>query len=258
MRTIPIRAEVEPAQSLLPLIAKMSYDTFNKLPYSEREGISIEDLMADAKLVILTKAAPTYRPSSKVKFITYAYKILENHFKSTLRDAYADKRCALLYSLDYQYRDNPSNPDSKMQTLYDRMARSRRHVMENAIISRIDAERGFMKAYAAASPKLRKYLICWLLQPKAISKVKEGTNCSLAMKEFSISSVKFLTEELCQTIQRDYVCRDAIANKLVSKFFTPVNGAVTKNPNFTLRKVVEYRVLPILSPERQASIMALV
>lgn len=250
--------ELHTEQSLLPMIAKMSYETFNKLPYSEREGISIEDLMADAKIVIITKAAKTYKPQSQVKFSTYAYKILENHFKGLLRDSYASKRCAILYSLDFKYRDNPSNPDSKMQTLYDRMARSQRHVMENRIIARIDAERGFIKAYTVATPMLRKYLICWLLQPKATSKVKEGNNASAAMAEFKNRSVKFITEEMCQTIQRDYVCRDAIANKLVSKFFTPVNGSVTTNPNFTLRKVVEYRVLPILSPERQASIMALV
>lgn len=256
MGTIQVTSQVEDLKerSLLPMIAKMSRDTYNKLPHSERLGISVEDFIAEGKLVVLTKAAKTYKPLMHVKFSTYAFKVLDNHFKSILRDAYAEKRCAVLLSLDFEYKLH----NGKVQTLYDRMARSKKHVIENSIIARIDAERAFIKAYAIASPQLRKYLIKWLLQPNATSRAKEGINSSLAMREFSEMSVRFLTEEMCQTIQKDYMCRTNIANLIVSKFFTPKNSICTSNPNFTLRKTVEFSILPILSVERQAAIMALV
>lgn len=241
-------------RSLLPMINKMSFDTLNKLPHSERLGLSLEDLVQEAKIVILTRAAKTYNSRRHVKFSTYAFKILDNYFKSRLRDAYTQKAAAVLYSLDYEYK-----VDGRTQTLYDRMARSRPHVIENKIIARIDAERGFIKAYTCASTTLRKYMIAWILQPKASNRVVvEGKDISVAMIEFKLRSIKFLTSEMCDTIQQDHVCRTAIANKVSTQFFTPRNDTCMDYINFTSRRSIEYALLPILSPERQASIVALV
>lgn len=242
-------------RSLKPMIAKMSYDTFNKLPYSERLGLSVEDLISDAKIVIFTRAAKKYNPMMHVKFSTFAFKILENHFKSILRDAYTAKRSAVLLSLDYQYRTNSGN----IQTLYDRMARSKIHCIENRLILRIDAERAFIKAYSLASTKLRKYMIAWILQPKASSKIdKLGIDASLAKREFKAEAMKYLTPEICDFIQKDYECRTTIANKLSTRFFTPRNSTCMGYANFTSRRTVEHALLPILSPDRRASIVALV
>jgi hypothetical protein len=104
---------------------------------------------------------------------------------------------------------------------------------------------------------LRKYMIRWLLQPSQ-SKLKDGIDSVAARREFKTVTCKIISPALCETIQRDYMCRFSIANKVVDRFFTPKEEHNIRHISFTYKKTVEHSLLPILEPKRQASIMALV
>lgn len=234
------------------MIAQKARATYAKLPTSERSATSVLDLIEDGKIVAITRAAKMWSPKREVKFSTYLFACLDNYYKDVLRAAYSEQRFAHVLSADTTVM--VGNVSGRQQYLSDYLKRSRKDRIEDRLIARIDAERGFVRAYAAADHMLRKYLIRWLLQPED-SKLKTGKDFFVAVTDFERLGAQHLTIDMCRAIHSDFECRVAIANNIVSRFVTPRKGfkVATK-----MSETREYAVLPLLSAERQKSVMALV
>lgn len=233
---------------ILPMIAKKARATFFKLPYSERNGRSVEDLIADGRAFAVTRAAKQYKPTSGTKFSTYLFVALDNYYKDVLKAAYTDSRCAVLYSSD------STTIKGTDLTLDKFIKKSRLDRMEDRLIDRIDAERGFFVAYARGNPMMRKFLIRMILQPGNQKITASDENMSWAgdaLKDFRQQLLIILPERCIRAIQTDYHCRVNIANSLFGMFQTPV-ASIQKATK--LSQTRERDLVPLLSAARQRSL----
>lgn len=208
---------------VLPMIAQKARVVWHTLPISEQGMLSEADLIQAGINFTVTHVAVKFNLSRNVKFATYLFSALDNFYADIIRKVYAEKRLIPrgIASLDTQ----TVNVNGHTIRLLDKIKLTRRTRLdsEEAIVNRIDAERMFVQAYAHASPILRRYLIRWLLQPK-VSKNKEGQDASYAKRElkqyFSRHAKSYMVPELCETIQKDWICRNNIANKISHSFHT--------------------------------------
>lgn len=246
MRTSEMVSQVKAGrvQSVLPMIAQHARATWHKLPDSEKTVRSLQDLIQEGINYTVTYVAKEFRLSYGVKFSSYLYNGLDFFYADVIRAAYADKRLIPHGMLSAD--STRVNVGGKNISLLDKikLTRKTRFDQELRIINRIDAERMFVKVYANASPILRRYMIKWLLQPK-VSRNKKGTEFNNAKKEFRIVARPLLTDELCDTIQNDYMCRSNIASKVANTFHTP-----KKSSRSGFYNLEEFQVAPILSPEQ--------
>lgn len=239
-------------ESVVPMIAVKARATYKKFPSSQLLGITVRDLINDGITWLLT-VIKKYDPNKWTKFSTWAYVVLDNYYVDVLRAAFAECRQAKVLSADSTLC--AVGKDREEMSLYEFLRdhrKDRREKIEDKIISRIDAERSFLKAYSGASPLLRKYMIRWFLQPKE-TKFKDGLDFRKAIAMFTDSPV--MTEQICRTILTDHYCRLNIANALVTKFFTPAHPEKGRAKQYS--ETIEYDVLPILHPDRQKSMIAI-
>jgi DNA-directed RNA polymerase specialized sigma24 family protein len=236
----------------LPMIAQKARALYDQLPSSEKMGTSIEDLIQEGKLVAFSQAARTWSPKKNTKFSTYLFVCLDNFYTDRLRKALADRRCAKVYSPGNSRLFNQST--GKEIDIFDYVATRYRHSIEDKLIARIDAERGFLKAYDAADFMLRKYLIRWVLCPEQ-SKAQDGADFRAAVEQFDSNAAKHLTIEMCRLIHSSLAIRQTIAGAVVSRFVTPRKGikVVTK-----MSESREYVLLDLLPVDRQRSVKALI
>lgn len=241
-------------QPVLPMIAEKARATWKKLPGSQQLVLSIADLIQEGVNFTITSVCDSFNPKMGAKFSTFLYTALDNFYADIIRKVYADKRFIARHVLSAD-TDTISIGDRCVSIIdVAKVTMKSRYDVERRMINRIDAERGFIKAYAPASPRLRRYLIKWLLQPR-VSRNKPGTDFDLAKREFKVVAKPFLTSEMCETIQNDYVCRFMIADKLAKSFRTEKKA----KPGITGYLASEESELsPILSIARATTVMPLV
>jgi len=243
------RIEAGRIKPVLPMIAEHARETWHKLPDSEKTVRSVSDLISEGINFTVTHVTKKFDSRKGVKFTTFLYHALENYYIDVIRNVYADKRLIPhgMYSLDTH-----TFPDSN-RTIYERYILSRReNKTEAKLINRIDAERMFLKAYASASPLLRRYLIKWLLQPR-VSRNKPGSDFYIAKREFRKVAKPYLVPELCETIQNDWICRASIAHKVSMQFHTP-----KKQSRKEFLYTEEFAVTPCLSPEQILQVIPII
>jgi hypothetical protein len=239
------RIEAGRVKSILPMIAEHARATWHKLPDSEKMVRSRQDLIAEGINFTVIHVAAKYDYKYGVKFTTFLYHSLENYYADIIRKVYTDKRLIPhgVMSID----STMINVGGREMSLLDciKITRRTRLTNEEKIINRIDAERMFLKAYASASPTLRKYLIKWLLQPR-VSRNKKGSDFAIAKQEFRRVAKPYLIPELCETIQTDWLCRATIAGEVSRRFRT------NRKHSTGFLNAAEYAVTPILSPQQYA------
>lgn len=226
-------------KSVLPMIADKARTTWSKLPDSEKMVRSLADLIQEGINFTVIHVAEKFNVRCGVKFTTFLFTALDNFYTDIIRKIYSEKRLIPhgMLSLD----SSNAEVKGKQISLIDKIRLTHRYDIENKLISRIDAERSFLKAYAKASPKLRHYLIRWLLQPKP-GRSKPGADFNNARLEFRKSTNKILTYNICKFIQDDYICQTTIAES-VAKMFHTDRKANKKAFCFT----EEFQLMPMLS-----------
>lgn len=226
---------------VLPMIAQHALATWEKLPDSEKTVRSKSDLIQEGINFAVTHVTVKFNPKQGVKFTTFLYHALENYYADIIRNVYAEKRLIPHGILSLE----TSRLDIKGKSVrLDRLRSKSRITVEERIINRIDAERMFIRAYDAASPLLRRYLIKWLLQPR-VSRNKPGADATIAKREFRKVAKPYLIPELCETIQSDWQCRASIAHCVASRFHTP-----RKQTRQGFINSEEFAVSPILTTEQ--------
>jgi hypothetical protein len=228
---------------VLPLIAEQARIAWLKLPTTEQILRSVQDLIQEGINHTVVYVVYKFDKTRHVKFTTYLTSALENFYRDIVRSVYRQKRLSPhgLLSLD---TTQCSVINGRKVTLQKLLSKSRYETQEERIIYRIDAERMFLKAYRNASPLLRRYLIRWLLQPKP-SRMKPGADQTLARKEFRKVACPVLNSELCEVIQNDYLCRNAIADRVCTEFRT----AKRQSSNDFLTSE-EWALTPVISSAR--------
>ena len=202
------------------LIAKFSQDTYAKLPMSYQTMCSVEDLISLGTIHSVTRIVKLYRANTgrkkkfvtgkvrdEAQFITYAYKALDNLYKDILKEAYREKRVAKIYSMDTKvsYKGIELDLHSCVQRLKDKVG------IEDSIINRIDAEKAFVKVYKLASPKLRRHLMNWCIQPKITKYKLNAGQFKAAVREYRKAGFgNILLPEYIKTIQNDAICRNRV------------------------------------------------
>lgn len=195
--------------SVFNLIAQFAHETFEKLPLACKSMWTVEDLIAHGVMHTVTYAIKEYKgPKYKnAQFITYLYVALSNLYKDLLKEAYRDKRTVEVYSMDSQMWKY----SGKLMDLYSRIVLYGDLKTEDRLVARIDAEKAFLTAYEKASPKLRKHLIHWCIQPKDTKYKTTGMKFRAVVKEFKkLGLDKILTASCIRTIQTDSICRNKI------------------------------------------------
>lgn len=195
--------------SIFNLIAKFANETFAKLPFTYQTVWAVEDLIAYGVSHAVTYVAKEYKNEKykNAQFVTYLYIALENLYKDLIKEAYTDKRTAVVFSMDTQISHKGQVIEAGQ--LVSRYADFR---TEERLLLRLDAENAFLKVYREASPKLRKHLIHWCIQPKITKYKLSGSQFRLVIKEFRQKEFgKVLTPELIRTIQTDSICRNRVA-----------------------------------------------
>lgn len=247
---------------VLPMIAEKARTCWLRLPDSEQLVRSFQDLLQEginhtvthvavkfdiARAPELNHFRKQYVPdqvSKKVKFTTFLNVALDNYYADVIRAVYTEKRLTAhgLLSADTTRVVVAGKNISLLDKI--KLTRKTRFDQEVRIINRIDAERMFVKAYANASPMLRRYMIKWLLQPR-VSRNKVGAEFNSAKREFRKVAKPILSNEMCETIQNDYLCRATIADKVASSFRTQKRASLA---HFVYSE--EYQLAPILSRQR--------
>lgn len=247
---------------VLPMIAEKANACWLRLPGSEKSVRSKKDLLQEginhtvthvavrfdiARAPELNHFRKQYVPdqiSKKVKFTTFLNVALDNYYADVIRAAYTEKRLAAhgLFSADTTKVVVAGRTISLIDKI--KLTRKTRFDQELSIINRIDAERSFVKAYTNASPMLRRYMIKWLLQPK-VSRNKTGVEFNNAKREFRKVAKPILSNEMCETIQNDYLCRATIADRVVTSFHTH-----KKSTSQLFIHTEEFQLAPILSRQR--------
>jgi len=237
---------------VLPMIAEKARATFAKLPKHEQVVRSEADLIQEGCNFTVTVAAHAFKLSKGNKFITFLYIALDNFYCDIIRAAYTEKRLAPrgVFSMDTTKVD-VDGKDTALANVVKASKRAKGN-SEDLIISRIDAERAFIKAYTVSSPLLRRYLIRWLLQPTP-GRFKPGKDFNVAKKEFRSVVRPILSQELCETIQKDYFCRSNIANSVALRFSTQrkkTKSGYMNAEEFSIRNIISaetaYELIPLV------------
>lgn len=240
------RIEAGRLKPVLPMIAEHARATWRKLPDSEKMVRSVPDLMAEGINFTVTHVTEKFNAKHGVKFTTFLYHALENFYADIIRKVYADKRLIPHGIMSIDSTMVKVNGQSMSLLNYMKLTKRTKLSIEEKIIYRIDAERMFIRAYAKASPLLRKYLIKWLLQPK-VSRNKPGSDFAIAKREFKKVAKPYLIPELCDTIQNDWLCRSAIAGEVARLFHT-----AKKQSRSGFLNSEEFAVHPILNAQQYA------
>ena len=216
----------EDVLAVYPLIYKMAQSTFYKLPKHVQVYLSLEDLIQEGTNFAVERLGVRYYNKAGKKgaasFFTYFYCCLDRHFKKRLTEIYADKRKALaVYSMDSSLvNDSTGRSVPLIERLKKRIDSN--NYGEDAIIRRIDAERTFIKMYGKASPRLRKYLIRWILQPTDTKFKLYGNKFIKAADEFRLIEIPYsIMCETCRCLWRDADARVAVCRKIIRSYQTP-------------------------------------
>lgn len=194
--------------SVFNLIAEFAHKTFGKLPLTYQSVWAVEDLIAYGVNHAVTHVAKEYKSVEykNAQFITYLYVALDNLYKDLIKEAHTDKRVATVFSMDTQISHRGQLIEAGAL-----VARYADFKTEERIASRVDAEKAFLQVYSKASPKLRKHLINWCVQPKITKYKLSGGQFKAAIKEFRKEKFgAILTADLIRTIQTDSLCRNRV------------------------------------------------
>ena len=240
--------------SVLELIAKFSHATYAKLPMHYQSVWTVDELMAHGIGHSVVYVAKKYKPAKMKKaklkygknafkkdsnesFITYLHVALDHLYKDLISEAYADKRKVAVFSLDTEIVGYKAK---SQVSLYECLVRGHRNTKtEEENITRIDAERAFLQVYSTSTPRLRKYLINWCIQPKITKYKLSGKQFRLAIAEFKDQGYhKLLTADLIRTIQNDALCRNRVALAVLRRHHTLVREGQPFLENKMLAEVV--------------------
>ena len=228
--------------SVLPMITMKANTSWMQLPPHTRAWRSQNDLVAEGVNFTVTKATKYFDPELGNKFSTYLMVALDNFYFNRMEMYRAKERCEE-FTVSYE-RDWVQMASGKWMPVAKYIGKTQRYLeTEDRLITKIDAERAFIKVYEGASSSLRKYLIRWLLQPKT-TKFKDGTEYRNAKREFKrLAKPAKLSYELCQYIVRDNMCRLALCHTILfeKRFLT----YRYKTETGRIRDCEEWALLPL-------------
>lgn len=259
LRQHKIKAEVRKGkvENILPMVASKARDTLEKIPEYLHVWFDLDDLIAEGvnKAIAVVKEHKNDGPAG---YTTYLFASLDNHFKDKLKEIFAEKRFVRgLYSLDsVMGKGVESNRGYTLGELLDQNIISpegidkkatKFTINEERIINRIDAERAFLRLYKHSSPKIRRYLVAWIIQPR---------NTKMKSLRYSKKKQKFIgDEELAKQLQQDFIdayltfsnvdtiirdaeCKRSICRAIIRKYRTPKTESSIRSPN--LKDSLEY------------------
>lgn len=235
--------------SVLPMIAEKARATWNRLPQHTRNWYTLNDLMSDGVNFTVTKVVKHYRASEGAKFSTYLYAALDNFYINKVVALTNESRGGKQpYALSFDsglVKVTSSSGANGFMSVESYLARNQKlGSHEERVVSKVDAERAFLKVYQAATPLLRKYIIRWLLQPK-ITKFKNGSSFRIASVEFrKLSVVHHFTFELCSFIVDDEQTRLDLCKTILAKRFFTYRG---KKATGQLRDCEEWALVQLTS-----------
>jgi hypothetical protein len=255
LRHAKIKAEVRKGnvEHILPMVALKARATLEKLPKHIQVIYDLDDLIAEGIGHAATAVLKGHSPKKSAGYITYLWKSLDNLYKDKLKQVYAEKRYVkAVYSLEnVSVRGQVTGRE---MTLLDYLSKhpDKFTVNEERLICRIDAERAFIRLYSNSSPRLRRYLIMWLLQPKDTKLKKYGkkfNSAKLELRKFGCflrfgeqGPAPLLSLEHCRCIWRDSECRRSICRILCRRFRT---GRSDDSESPSLRDSLEGMVVKI-------------
>jgi len=253
LRQAKIKSEVKRGnvEHILPLVASKARETWKHYPKHVQAWISLDDLIAEGVDHAVTVVLKMHSPRKSAGYVTYLYKSLENLYKDKLKALYADKRFVrCILSVD---STNVLTSDGNILNLFEYYKENRpdRYTADEIkIISRIDAERAFIRAYAKSSHRLKKYLIMWILQPTEPKFKLYGSKFLEAKHELkSLAPEALLGTETCRFIWRDAECRRSICRTLCKKFRTPLRESKPGHDQPTLPSSLESMVAGVALTE---------
>lgn len=203
------RGDITP---VLPMIVEKAHNSYRLLPPHTQAWIKKEDLVQEGIAFTVAKAARLFDPKLGHKFSTFLYPILDNFYKYNSEPMRAQERWeGNTYSLERDLIRVKQSGESYLTLLETYIGKTLRYAStEDKIIFKIDAERSFIKVYAAASQKLRRYLIRWVLQPK-VTKFKDGEEYREARREFrKLAKINGFSYELAEFVTQDEPTRKSI------------------------------------------------
>jgi hypothetical protein len=205
--------------NVLRTIKKQAYRFWWKLPKKTREWYSVQDMVSDGVVFVVSHVAKKFDVKRKTAaFNTYVHTSVKNFYINMLNYFYAkERRDDKTYSLDA-----PCKGLSDVPLIHFVEQRDYHISTERAVIFRCDARKAFLSVYAESEDNTRKYLLKWLLQPTT-TKFKNGEEYRKAVQEFrALSKKHWLSIELCRYIMHDEDLRKQLSFDLVMHFRTPL------------------------------------
>lgn len=180
--------------SVYPMIVKLGTESWSKLPPHTRQWYTKEEYIAAGTAFAVTAASKEFdskrtnrETGEAVKFSSFLYeRLLQFYITAESEPLRAAKRWeGGTYSFDSSKIPIVLGGINKAVSaeFYITLTTKVESPAEE-IIQRVDAKKGFLLVYDAATPNLRKYLIKWFLSSKVI-RMREGQDYRAAKKELA-------------------------------------------------------------------------
>jgi hypothetical protein len=176
--------------SVYPMIVKAANESWYKLPPHTRQWYTKEEYTAAGVAYTATSVAKVFDKTKGVKFSTFLQTCLTNFYNTIESEPLrAEKRWeGSTISFDTSYVKFNHRGITKATSVEFYVSHSsKKESPDDEIVKRLDATKGFLLLYDAATVNLRKYLIKWFLTSKVI-RMREGQDYHAAKKELAVQA----------------------------------------------------------------------
>jgi hypothetical protein len=194
-----------------PMIVEIATASWNRLPPHTKIWYKLEDAINAGVAYTVTSIAKSWDKKRGVKFNTHVHNCLVNFYitQETEWLRTQSRWEGQTFSLEHNYVRGKDGRSYSIEYYVSMTLQSEE--LEKNTIARLDAQKGFLKVYDAASITLRKYLFKWFLTDKLI-RIKDGEEYRAAKREFRKLSklYKFTCAQATFLATNDYARADTV------------------------------------------------